>query len=115
MGLVALALGACSPALPDAAPGEALAPIQTPADTPAALPTPDYRAQIVTLLPRDAIRSIDHPTFYRAAEADAEYGPDEMVLGVVFDGEARAYSTSLLSTHEIVNDDIAGRPIAVTW
>ena len=73
----------------------------------------DYR--IITLLPKDAIPSIDNPKFYSASEADDEYAPDEMVLGVVFDGEARAYSVNMLSSHEIVNDNIAGRPIAVTW
>ena len=70
---------------------------------------------IVTLLPKDAIRSIDRPEFYSADEADSEYSANEMVLGVVFDGEARAYSVGLLSSHEIVNDVVGGRPIAVTW
>ena len=73
----------------------------------------DY--QIITLLPPDAIPSIDDPVFLTVEEADAEYAPDEEVLGVVFDGEARAYSVPLLSSHEIVNDTVAGRKIAVTW
>ncbi len=71
--------------------------------------------EIVTLLPRDAIPAIDDPQFYPAAEADAEYAPDELVLGVSLDGESRAYSTSLLDRHEIVNDTVGGRKIAVTW
>lgn len=73
----------------------------------------DY--EIVTLLPRDAIPSIDNPRFYSVEEANREYDPNEFVLGLVIDGEARAYSTGLLSSHEIVNDVVAGRPIAVTW
>ena len=73
----------------------------------------DYR--IITLLPKDAIPSIDNPKFYSISEADEEYDPAELVLGVVFDGEARAYSVNMLSSHEIVNDNVAGRPIAVTW
>ena len=73
----------------------------------------DYR--IITLLPKDAIPSIDNPRFYSVSEADEEYDPEEIVLGVVFDGEARAYSANMLSSHEIVNDNVAGRPIAVTW
>lgn len=91
--------------------------IQTPT---ARIPTPteaeseeEYR--IVTLLPRDAIRSIDDPQFLDADEADEEYAPDEEVLGVVFEGEARAYSVPLLSSHEIVNDTVGGHAIAVTW
>jgi hypothetical protein len=73
----------------------------------------DY--QIITLLPPDAIPSIDNPVFLTVEEADNEYQPDEEILGVVFDGEARAYSVPLLSSHEIVNDTVAGRKIAVTW
>jgi len=74
---------------------------------------PEY--DIVTLLPKDAIRSIDSPRFFSAQEADAEYEPDEIVIGLEIDGDARAYSVSLLSSHEIVNDIVGGRPIAVTW
>ena len=71
--------------------------------------------EIVTLLPRDAIPAIDSPQFYSAAEADVEYAPDELVLGVSLDGDSRAYSTALLSRHEIVNDIVGGHVIAVTW
>lgn len=78
--------------------------------------TPSERTlDIVTLLPRDAIPAIDEPQFYSAAEADPEYAPDELVLGVSLDGDSRAYSTALLSRHEIVNDIVGGRKIAVTW
>lgn len=73
----------------------------------------DYR--IVTLLPKDAIPSIDSPRFFTAAEADAEYDPDELVLGVTINGESKAYSSSFLDSHEIVNDTLGGRPISVTW
>lgn len=71
--------------------------------------------RLVTLLPKDAIPAIDEPRFYDAAAADREYDPDEMVLGVSIDGDSRAYSTPLLSSHEIVNDVVGGRPITVTW
>ena len=71
--------------------------------------------QIVTLLPRDGIPAIDHPEFLSAIEADEEYAPDELVIGVEFEGDARAYSIPHLSRHEIVNDTVGGRKIAVTW
>lgn len=77
--------------------------------------TTDRSLEIVTLLPKDAIPSIDNPTFLTAPVADSEYAPDELVMGVDINGERRAYSTSLLSSHEIVNDVVGGRPIAVTW
>jgi hypothetical protein len=73
----------------------------------------DY--DIVTLLPRDAIQAIDNPQFVSAAEADEQYGDEELILGVEFNGDARAYSVPLLSSHEIVNDTVGGVKIAVTW
>jgi hypothetical protein len=71
--------------------------------------------EIVTLLPPDAIRAIDDPTFYDVLGADLEYDPAEMVLGVDLNGEARAYPIGLLAQHEIVNDSVGGHPIAVTY
>lgn len=71
--------------------------------------------EIVTLLPRDAIPAIDNPRFLSAAEADTFYDPDELVIGVSFNGDSRAYSAPFLSSHEIVNDTVGGVKIAVTW
>ena len=70
--------------------------------------------EIVARRSKDAIRSIDDPQFYPSTAADLEYESDELVLGVVFDGEARAYSIDLLSQHEIVNDTVRGHPVAVS-
>lgn len=39
----------------------------------------------------------------------------DRVVGVVFNGEARAYPLRLLRWHEVVNDVVGGRPIAVTY
>ena len=80
------------------------------------IPTPTQRTyEIVELLPPDAIAAIDDPEFYSADEADSEYDPNEMVLGISINGDTRAYSTSFLDRHEIVNDEVGGRKIAVTW
>lgn len=70
---------------------------------------------IITLLPQDAIPAIDNPEFLTPEEADTEYAPTELILGVAINGDARAYSTSYLSSREIVNDTVGGRPISVTW
>ena len=80
------------------------------------VPKPTERTyEIVELLPPDGIPAIDNPKFYSAEEADSEYDPNEMVLGVSINGDTRAYSTLLLDSHEIVNDEVGGRKIAVTW
>lgn len=71
--------------------------------------------QMVTILPPDRIPAIRNPEFVSAIEAERWMVPDEPVIGVEINGEARAYSTFMLSRHEIVNDIVGGRPIAVTW
>ena len=65
------------------------------------------------LLPRGRIAAIDEPQFVSAEEA--EISDDAWIFGVVIDGEARAYSLNLLNHHEVVNDTLAGRPIAAVW
>ncbi|MCP5111656.1 MAG: DUF3179 domain-containing protein [bacterium] len=38
-----------------------------------------------------------------------------MVLGVEVGGEARAYPLDLIAYHHIVNDEVNGQPLAVTY
>lgn len=64
--------------------------------------------------PRDGIPAIDHPKFVAAGEARFLRG-DDRVLGVDHNGVAKAYPIRILNWHEIVNDDFAGQPVAVTW
>jgi hypothetical protein len=47
--------------------------------------------------------------------AEAEIPGDAWVLGVVVDGEARAYSLNLLNRHEIVNDRVGDKSFAAVW
>ncbi len=63
---------------------------------------------------RDGIPSIDQPRFLAAGKADYLRGADD-VLGIVRKGVARAYPVRILNWHEIVNDDIAGARIAITY
>ncbi len=71
--------------------------------------------KIITVLPKDRIPSIDFPFFIAADEAGNIMADGELVIGVSIDGDHRAYSVPHLSRHEIVNDVVGGRPIAVTW
>lgn len=41
--------------------------------------------------------------------------PNDLVVGVRRDGEARAYPLSLLTRHEVVNDTLGDRPLLVTY
>ncbi len=68
---------------------------------------------IAQLLPRDGIRPIYDPQFTSAE--DSRYSPDELVMGVEINGDARAYSVGILRSREMVNDTIGGVPVLVTW
>ena len=82
---------------------------------PATVSDEERDLKIVTLLPFDAIPAILEPEFVSAEEADAELDPQSLVMGLSIDGDHRAYSIPTLSSHEIVNDTVGGKPVAVTW
>lgn len=63
---------------------------------------------------KDGIPSIDEPKFVAADKASFLDG-DEFGIGLVVDGEARFYPFQVLVWHEIVNDTVAGVPLAVTY
>jgi hypothetical protein len=62
----------------------------------------------------DCIPAIDDPSFQDAEAADWLDDAD-LVIGVTVDGEAKAYPLRILNAHEIVNDEVGGRPVAVTY
>lgn len=64
--------------------------------------------------PRDGIPSIDHPLF-QTAQTYRFFNSDAQVLGVYYNGVAKAYPINIMDWHEIVNDDFNGEPVAVTY
>jgi hypothetical protein len=64
--------------------------------------------------PKDGIPSIDDPQFAGADGIDFLDDGDP-VFGVARDGVAKAYPQNILVHHEIVNDTLAGEPIAATY
>lgn len=65
--------------------------------------------------PRDGIPPIDEPRTTSVAEADRVLADREPVIVVELGNDTRAYPLQILVWHEIVNDELAGRPIAVTY
>ena len=63
---------------------------------------------------RDVVRAVDHPRFVPAAQVEG-LSDSSPVLGIHHGGEARAYPIHFLEWHQIVNDEIAGLPIVVTY
>ncbi len=75
----------------------------------------DVPLDIISVLPKDAIRAILEPEFLSVVQAVEQLSPEEPVLGVSIGGDHRAYPLGLLNRHEIVNDVVGGAPLAVTW
>jgi hypothetical protein len=64
--------------------------------------------------PPDGIPPIDEPKFL--APEDATFLAErEPVLAVEIGGQARAYPLQIMTWHEIVNDEIGGVPVSVTY
>ncbi len=64
--------------------------------------------------PKDGIPALTDPDVLPAGEA-GHVSPDDRVIGVQFNGEARGYPISILTWHEAVNDTLGGRPLVVTY
>lgn len=75
---------------------------------------PGFGVQVV---PRDAFPVFDNPKMLSAVEAEAQgvVFDRDMVIGVAYGQEAKAYPITIMGVHELGNDTIGGVPIAVSW
>lgn len=87
-----------------------------------AFPETDFSKHAVELdsimsggVPKDGIPSIDDPSFKPAKARTDWLAPTEPVIGLEINGDARAYPLRILTWHEIVNDTVGGKPVAVTY
>ncbi len=58
--------------------------------------------------------SIDHPQFVSASQAVFLH-PNDLLIGVTGGKTAKAYPAAILAQHGVVQDQMSGGPIAVTW
>ncbi len=65
--------------------------------------------------PPDGIRPIDTPCVEPVPAGGAWLADQESLLVVEVDGEARGYPLAIMTQHEIVNDQLAGVPVLVTY
>jgi len=69
------------------------------------------------------IRALDEPAMIPALEVDrinerqrgSYLVDDDRVIGIEINGDARAYPIRILQWHEVVNDTVGGKPVAVTY
>lgn len=71
--------------------------------------TDELRARVL-----DRIPPIDQPV-YGGIEAGSWLQPDDLVVGYLDGDVARAYPIKILNYHEIVNDEIGGVPVLVSY
>ena len=64
---------------------------------------------------KDGIPSIDSPKFVTAAKANEFLENDEIIVGISRNGITRAYPFQILVWHELVNDELGGEPILVSY
>ncbi len=75
----------------------------------------DYESLFSGGPPRDGIPPIDSPRFESIESADEWIEELEPVILLDYEGEIRAYPLQILTWHEIVNDEVAGDPIVITY
>ncbi len=63
---------------------------------------------------KDGIPSIDNPSFSPVSEVTF-LGDNDLVVGVVNGDVVKAYPHRILDWHEIVNDDIGSKSLAITY
>jgi len=93
-------------------------------DVPSALDDPQHPSFPAPLIdlddllsggpPPDGIPAIDEPRFRPPSDVRS-LTDQEPVVAFELDGDARAYPLEVLIWHEIVNDTVAGVPVAVTY
>ena len=133
LGAVAAGLGTlagCAVEAPAGTDGTDSVPKSTspPGSTPprlADVELPVPRSELTYAAPKDVFPAIVDPVFgedwsgiefesYGGAGKRPRLTPEDRVVGVVRDGEARAYPLRVLLEHEIVNDDFGG-PLLVSF
>ena len=65
--------------------------------------------------PRDGIPPIDFPKFIQVSDTPEYMNDNEPVVTVEINGESKAYPVAILMWHEIVNDEVGGVPVTVTF
>ncbi|MFQ5754715.1 MAG: DUF3179 domain-containing protein [Acidiferrobacterales bacterium] len=66
-------------------------------------------------VPRDGIPPIDKPKFVTVADAASWLAKQEPVIAFEINGDTRAYPLQVMIWHELVNDEVGGMPVTVSF
>ena len=75
----------------------------------------EYRELLSGGPPRDGIPPIDQPKFIDNQQAEQWLVPNDPLIMLQLNGDARAYPLQILTWHEIVNDTGGEIPITITF
>jgi len=84
-------------------------PTSTPAPSPTPRPKPGNISRSTNFVP------LDEPNYVSREQAHSNITADSYVLGVLSNGDARAYPLDMMWYHHIANDTIGGVPWLVTY
>ncbi len=65
--------------------------------------------------PRDGIPALNGHQNMTVEQAGRLLEASDRVLGVHFNGQAKGYPIRILNWHELVNDEVGGQPVLVSW
>ena len=123
-GLSSLAL-ACGPVETTSAPTAVAGDVSASAPTVESAPAPEVpqiqpsgdtaaRTLFGGANRRSPFVPLDNPEFLIAEDA-LFLGDDNLVMGLNIEGQARAYPIGMVYYHHVVNDNVDGRPMLVTY
>jgi Protein of unknown function (DUF3179) len=64
--------------------------------------------------PKDGIPALTDPSRVSAQQAN-QLRANDRVLGIRLNEQARAYPIRILNWHEVINDQLGGQPVLITW
>ncbi|MGY5875179.1 MAG: DUF3179 domain-containing protein [Candidatus Thorarchaeota archaeon] len=65
--------------------------------------------------PPDGIPPIENPIYWSVEDANTYLADSDIVFGFIYNGSVYAYPQRILVWHEIVNEEMAGDPISITY
>lgn len=71
--------------------------------------------EITVVLPPDMIPAVDDPSFISVDDADEWMTDDDLSAVLTLGSVIRVYPFKILVAHEIINDNVAGTPVLVTY
>jgi hypothetical protein len=75
----------------------------------------EYHAASFRAVARDAFPVLFDPRMGNVADGDRFLRPSDWVIGIVLNGQSKAYPITVMGFHELINDTVGGAPIAVCW